>query len=200
MSSSPFRNRSFASRSAVAASRFAQLMVVSAALVTGGLAMGGCPGSLENPERFTGGGGPGGAGACPDIETELFPQRCTDGTNCHTADFEAAGLDLESPGIGERIVNAPAVGADCMGMPMADPNDPTGSIIYNVLTDDSCSPFGQMPFGGDPLSQAEIDCVEEWITTLEGGNPTTPSSGMGGGGMGGMGGAGGMGMGGAGGM
>ena len=59
MSSSPFRNRSFASRSAVAASRFAQLMVVSAALVTGGLAMGGCPGSLENPERFTGGGGEG---------------------------------------------------------------------------------------------------------------------------------------------
>ena len=195
MSSSPFRYRSFATRSATAASRLAQLMVITAGLVTGGLAMGGCPGSLENPERFTGGGGPGGAGACPDIEAELFPQKCTDGTNCHTADFEAAGLDLETPGIGDRIVGAPATATGCMGMPMADPSDPTGSIIYNVLTDESCSTFGQMPFGADPLSQAEIDCVEEWITTLEGGGTTT-STGMGGAGMGG---AGGMGMGGAGG-
>ena len=199
MPSSPFRFRTSSFRSATAVPQLAKVMVATASMITAGLTLGGCPGSLENPERFTGGGGPGGNGACPDIEAELFPQKCTDGTNCHTADFEAAGLDLETPGIGDRIVSAPATAAGCMGMPMADPNDPTGSIIYNVLTDDSCSSFGQMPFGADPLSQAEIDCVEQWITTLEGGNPTTTSSGMGGGGMG-MGGAGGMGMGGAGGM
>lgn len=180
-------------------SRVARLFVGLVGLTAAGLAMGGCPGSLEDPSRFTGGSSPGGAGACPDIETELFPQTCTDGQGpCHSAADAVGGIDLESPGMADRLAGQTG-STSCGNAPLLDPDNPTDSVIYDVLLESSCSAFGQMPFGQDPLTQAQIDCVEQWVAD-QSVSPTTTSTGMGGGGMGGAGGLGGAGgMGGAGG-
>ena len=58
----------------------------------------GCPGELENPERFIDGGIPQ---TCPDITRELFPQRCA-GSICHEGTNPAGGLDLIAPDVEAR--------------------------------------------------------------------------------------------------
>ena len=150
----------------------------------GGLTLGGCPGELENPERF----GDGGTLACFDVVTELFPQRC-DGTGCHRPGEDQ--VDLLSGGVEARLTNAPS--EQCAGKILADPADPEGSVLYVKLA--SAMPCGgvQMPLGGEKLTSDELACVASWIGELSGG------PGPGSGGMGGMAGAGGRGSGGVGG-
>ena len=135
----------------------------------------GCPGEIDNPDVFlTGAGG----GACPDVETEIFVTKCSEQAGCHNADDMAASLDLGSPGVESRIVGVPGT-STCSGEILADPNDAASSLLYTKLTDaPTCGTT--MPFGADPLSDAEIACVEQYIAGL---TPTGP--GAGGGGMGG---------------
>ena len=157
----------------------------------GAMVLGGCPGSLDDPNQFTGlGGGTPTGGSC-DVEGD-FVASC-DGSSCHGPDFMAGGFDLVSPGVAARVAGTATQGTSCMGL-LADPSNPTASAIYVVLTDMSCTPFGTMPQNGEPFSQAQIDCVEQWIAGLSGGNPTgggmmgTGGMGTGGMGTGGMGG------------
>lgn len=148
------------------------------------LVLAGCPGTLENPERFkTKGAGGGGDGSCPDIPA-LFAERCA-GSGCHGATMPQLGLDLASPGVGARVAGQPAVG--CTGL-LADPANPEQSILYRKLTDaPPCG--GRMPSIGEPLTPDEMECVREWIASLG-----AASGGSGGsGGASGAGGAGGTG-------
>jgi hypothetical protein len=166
-----------------------------AMLLFGGIAsLAGCPGTLENPERFKTDGG-----ACPDVPTVTFANKCaTDG--CHVTPVLAGNLDLAAAGLEARVAG---VQGSCNTDLLADPANPQDSLLYTKL--DSAPPCGsKMPLVGT-LEESEKQCILEWIGTLT--NPTTTSSsggGMGGGGgagggAGGMGGAGGAG-GGAGGM
>ncbi|MCA9620508.1 MAG: hypothetical protein KC731_15910 [Myxococcales bacterium] len=166
-----------------------QLFPLAVLACAGASLVAGCPGKLENPERFAGGAGPG---ECPDIE-ELFVESCGN-SGCHDAATASAGLDLVSAGVASRLTNQLATGAGCGSAPLADPDNPTDSVVYNVLTDDFCS-TNQMPWLAEPLTADVLKCVEEYIAGLPPGNPTG-GGGMGSGGMG----TGGMGMGGAGGM
>ncbi len=154
----------------------------------------GCPGSLDDPSKFTGPDGGTTTGDC-DVEGDLFPSRCGDSA-CHDPDGPAGSIDLVSPGIGERVAGVAAISGCAPGI-LADPANPTDSVIYVVLTPDSCTPFGQMPQNGTPFTDAELACVEQWIASLEPGGSTSSSGGMGGtpstGGMGGAGGIGGAG-------
>lgn len=94
-----------------------------------------------------------------DVEADLFHERCIDGP-CHGAvQFPAAGLDLETPGVGERIVGAPSNG--CRRAVLVEPGDETGGVFMDKLTDDP--PCGlQMPLGKRKLSESEFECVREW--------------------------------------
>jgi hypothetical protein len=58
-------------------------------------------------------------------------------------------------------------GTVCNGYgPLIDPANPEDSVLVLKLTGEAeCG--GQMPQGADPLSQADIDCVVEWIGGLE---------------------------------
>ncbi len=117
----------------------------------------GCPGELENPERFLDGGIPQ---SCPDIPSELFVQRCA-GSICHEGANAAAGLDLISPNVENRLVDVP--GRDCNGL-LADPVLPETSLLYLKLLPlpDCGSP---MPIGKPALNGFELECVREWIAT-----------------------------------
>lgn len=143
----------------------------------------GCPGSLDDPDKFTGPDGGTTTGDC-DVEGDLFPTRCGDSA-CHDADAPAGTIDLVSPGIGERMAGVAAVSSCAPGI-LADPDNPTDSVLYVVLTPDTCTVFGQMPQNGTPFTDAELACVEQWIASLTPGTTTSSGGGMGGMGVGGM--------------
>lgn len=116
----------------------------------------GCVGSLDDPQRFT-----DGTYCPPEIEVEqLFAERCG-GAICHGAGAESAGgLDLESPGLAERLVNVPAEG--CSGWELAVPDDPDSSFLLSKLEGPPPGCGERMPTVGY-LSENEITCVREWI-------------------------------------
>jgi hypothetical protein len=117
----------------------------------------GCPGELENPERFIDGGFPQ---TCPDITTELFVKSCA-GSICHEGANPAAGLDLIAPNVESRLVNI--AGRDCPGL-LVDPVLPEASLLYEKLLPlPACG--SPMPVGKPALNGFELECVREWIAS-----------------------------------
>lgn len=95
-----------------------------------------------------------------DVEL-LFLQRCGGGP-CHEGDNAAAGLDLVIDGLEARVSLVPAL--QCGGL-LADPSDPTNSVIYQkILPRPTCG--GPMPVTGEKLTEAEAKCVRDWISGL----------------------------------
>jgi hypothetical protein len=121
------------------------------------LLLSGCPGSLENPDRFT-----QGQLACPveiDVEVDIFQMKCSD-AGCHGATQPASGLDLVTPGVAERMLGKMAVG--CPGRLLIDAERQSDSVLLDRLS--AMPECGlRMPLGRTPLSDDELDCVEEWV-------------------------------------
>lgn len=92
----------------------------------------------------------------------LFEERCG-GDTCHGGgDSSAAGLDLISAGVEERVSGA--TGQSCGGI-VADPANPENSLLYEKIADEpECG--ARMPLVGEPLSEDEITCVRDWISGL----------------------------------
>ena len=128
------------------------LLFLAPLLATAVLA--GCPGVLEDPDRFL----DGAPFVCPDVTGELFVQRCG-GSICHAGSSPAAGLDLVEPGVAERLVNQ--MGRDCPGI-LVDPIDPEGSLLYDKLTPDTAC-GSPMPLGRPMFTAEELECVRDWI-------------------------------------
>jgi hypothetical protein len=93
---------------------------------------------------------------------KLFEQRCG-GNICHSkGDSTAAGLDLTSPGVEQRVSGA--AGNGCVGM-LADPANPEASLLYTkVLDAPTCGT--RMPLTGEPLTEDELTCMRDWISGL----------------------------------
>jgi len=134
----------------------------------------GCPGTLEDPARFIdldgGNTGPSSSGAgsggssgsssnnCPDVPTAVFETNCTT-AGCHTSATKVQGLDLQSPGVAQRLVGVMAT--EGQGL-LIDPSSPSSSVVYTKLT--AMPPFGaRMPLGS-MLDDATVACVLAWIT------------------------------------
>jgi hypothetical protein len=92
---------------------------------------------------------------------ELFVQRC-DGETCHGGGTSsAAGLDLVSPGVEDRVSGVS--GTDCNGV-LADLSNPSASLLYTKVTEPVCGVL--MPIGREPLDEDELTCMEQWISGL----------------------------------
>ncbi len=154
---------------------------VSALLASGvalsALLLAGCPGTLDDKERFLVDAGSAGnaeaapaveagaeAGAGPDtgpcgnVETRIFVPSCG-GTGCHGATGPQQDLDLVSPGIAARVVGVPGTG--CIST-LADPANPEASLIYQKLS--PTPPCGSpMPLARPALSDEDVACVLAWI-------------------------------------
>lgn len=129
-----------------------------------------CAGSLADPERFAyldggdDGGGvvSGGDGGCDPVAT-IFVPSCATGA-CHTAQTQQANLDLQSPGLPQRLVEKPASGGPGF---LIDSLDPSKSVLYLKVT--SSPPFNfQMPLGAPPLSSDEVACIRTWVAAAVG--------------------------------
>jgi hypothetical protein len=164
-------------------------LFVSAAAATFCLFLGGCPGKLRDPGRFTDAGvdGGGGGAMCPDVPTEILAMKCA-GSSCHSGAMPALKLDLVSPGVAARVVGVMAT--ECKGA-LVDPAAPESSILYQKIAGTMCG--SRMPLG-TPLDDAEIACVKEWMSAQAPSGSTSAGTGTG---TSGAGGAGGMGAGGA---
>ena len=111
----------------------------------------------------TWGCGSGGGGTKTDCDLpKLFEERCG-GAACHEGGNPASGLDLVAPGVGDRVANV--AGTGCSGL-LADPSNPTGSVIYTKV--ETLQPVcgAGMPIGREPLDEAELTCLRDWISGL----------------------------------
>jgi hypothetical protein len=92
---------------------------------------------------------------------ELFVQRCN-GEICHgSGASSAAGLDLISPAVEDRVSGA--TGTTCNGL-LADLSNPRASLLYTKVTEPVCGV--RMPIGSDALDEHELTCMEHWIAGL----------------------------------
>jgi hypothetical protein len=81
-------------------------------------------------------------------------------------------LSISALGDGHQLVNAPAQGSVCVGSSsrppvIIDPSNPTSSLLYAKLQPQP--PCGsQMPYARPPLSDANQQCILDWIDTVPG--------------------------------
>jgi hypothetical protein len=112
----------------------------------------GCPGSLQDPARFT--------VSCDDVPTTILVPRCAT-SGCHDATTKAASLDLSGADVGARMINRAATGGPGL---LIDAGNPDGSVLVRKLT--PTPPFGAQQPPGAPLDPATIDCIRRWVRTV----------------------------------
>lgn len=95
------------------------------------------------------------------METDILAATCGVGA-CHAGDDPAAGLDLASGDPAAALSGVPAT--YCADKILLVPGRPDRSYLVEKLTGPECGE--QMPRDGDPLSEAEIDCVRAWIAEM----------------------------------
>jgi hypothetical protein len=119
----------------------------------------GCPGELENPERFAN------LPACRggiDVE-RLFRERCSDAA-CHGACPSLDhGLDLLSPNLADRVVGVPS--RVCDGLLLVDPDVPENSFLFGKLISPPAGCGNRMPLTGS-LTTTELSCIQSYIEHL----------------------------------
>jgi hypothetical protein len=112
-----------------------------------------------------GSGGAAGAGGGGEVCNgfAVLQASCND-TNCHGAGSNLGNF-AESEEAARSFIGEE--GAVCGGQgALFDPENPEDSVVVLKLSDEA--PCGQpMPLNRDPLEQADIDCLVEWIGSLE---------------------------------
>jgi hypothetical protein len=100
---------------------------------------------------------------CPDGDdtpAAILARGCT-GFGCHGSDTPAAGLDLASPGVADRLRDH----AGGCGGKIIDPRAPATSLILTKLDrDPACGE--PMPLGGPPLAAAARGCLATWVDAV----------------------------------
>ncbi len=161
------------------------LLVVSATALTG------CPVAADlegDPYRFDlADAGPRGSGLSCNINAVL--KKSCFGIGCHGSDTPAAMLDMESSGVSSRLVDVEASHADILdgttanciaGEKRIDTMDLEDSVVIKKITGkQSCG--SKMPVAPRTLSDADKQCVCEWVYSLAGAMPggTNYCTGMG---------------------
>lgn len=94
------------------------------------------------------------------IQTEVFTPTCAV-AGCHAASTGEAGLVLEAGrSYGELVGRASTQNA---ALDRVQPGDPERSYLIRKLRGDSSITGERMPFGGPPLTAAQIDGIAAWI-------------------------------------
>jgi hypothetical protein len=102
-----------------------------------------------------------GASACTFTQT-VIPTKCGI-PGCHAGGFPP---ELSSDAQTAMVINEP-MGAACPGDPTAkyliNSAAPVAGILIDRITGTLCGATTQMPFGGTPLTQAEVDCIKSYF-------------------------------------
>ncbi len=123
----------------------------------------GCPGVLEDPDRFL----TTIEGCAVDPVEDILGSGSCAGNSCHNASDQAAGLDLASEDIESRLVDV--VSLSCNDRPFIDSSDINNSALLLKIEGATPADCGSpMPLVGS-LSSSEQQCLRAWIETLVGG-------------------------------
>lgn len=118
----------------------------------------GCAPGLSDPSRFEG------DEVCDfDVQEELLIPRCAT-SGCHGAYQPAAGLEVVTGGLAERLMRTEAT--TCVGRPLIDRENPSASyLLARVGHAPRCgdAPVDRMPLVGEPLTEREITCLTQWV-------------------------------------
>lgn len=110
-----------------------------------------------------GGAGTGGTGAPTCDGFAILATNCGS-SGCH-GEGSNLGTFAASEADARDYIGAPG-SVSCIGQGLViDTDDPAASLMMMKLSDDP--PCGQpMPGNGQLLAQADIDCIEDWISGL----------------------------------
>ena len=125
------------------------------------------------------------AGLAPDADVSPPPPSCAVNDvferngcfGCHgeNADLNGGGVHLTPERLEESLVGVASKSPGCAEHALVDVENPAASILVHSLAPDrhvgelseACRPM-PMPLGGAvTLSDDDVDCVEQWIETLE---------------------------------
>lgn len=95
----------------------------------------------------------------------IFEQKTCGRTGCHGGASPAEGLELWSEAKAESELLNVASG-QCADKKLVLPGDSTQSYLVNKLTGSGMCSGSQMPKGGTPLNNAQLDTVRAWINGL----------------------------------
>ncbi|MBO6940281.1 MAG: hypothetical protein JJ863_35235 [Deltaproteobacteria bacterium] len=130
----------------------------------------GCPGKLDDPDQYP----EQPLDLCLlDIDVPaLLRARCGN-EDCHGSTSPAAQLDLNSPGIFERMENASAT--QCEDRVRIDPLDPNNSFLMEKIRGTQPPTCGQTMPPFTVLTTYEVGCIQLWLfektVGLDGGPP-----------------------------
>ncbi len=94
------------------------------------------------------------------IQTTIFNTSCAL-SGCHTGTFPPQGLNLSE---GQAYANLVGVTSqEDPSLKRVEPGDPDRSYLYLKIIGAAGIRGGRMPLGRDPLSDAQIDLIRQWI-------------------------------------
>jgi len=97
----------------------------------------------------------------------LLAQNCG-GNVCHGSEEPAAGLDLVSAGVEERLIGVPGSVA-CAEQILIEPEFPDNSLLIEKVSAEAPSCGRPMPPGGPPLTDAQLECLRTFALEATGG-------------------------------
>jgi hypothetical protein len=100
------------------------------------------------------------------VQAQVFSPSCAL-TDCHTGPDPEQGMDLSSGQALANLINIPA--DENNNYMRVSPGNAADSYIYMKLTDDLRILGDPMPLDDDPLSDARLRLIENWIE--QGANP-----------------------------
>ncbi len=113
------------------------------------LALAGCPGRLDDPEKFE-------PGCHLNTETDILVPKCGL-SGCHDAITKQNMLDLASPGISTRLKG--------MSSGICEAPEPLTKLMLSKISPmPSCGV--QMPFAGGTLDGGEIECLTDYLDAI----------------------------------
>jgi len=98
------------------------------------------------------------------IQRTIFDQNCLS-SGCHNPQSQAGALNLSTGASYNALVNVvpqnPA--ASSAGMLRVQPDVPQNSFLLTKITMPGAGEGSRMPLGNNPLSQEDIDSIQQWI-------------------------------------
>jgi hypothetical protein len=105
------------------------------------------------------------ATAACDAVGMVFQPKCVSG--CHSPGGLWPAIDLSSDATATQVVGAAQTykcAAD-MTDKIVNASAPLAGSFFLYISGQTCGATTQMPFGGTPLSQTEIDCIKAYFTS-----------------------------------
>ncbi|MEL6344609.1 MAG: hypothetical protein AAFV53_15950, partial [Myxococcota bacterium] len=96
--------------------------------------------------------------------------------SCHSdsPDLTGGGVDLMSGDLALRLIGHPSQNPTCPDEVLIDIEEPGASMLLRTIAPDRYAGFGDpscvpspMPLTGEPVSDADVACIEDWISDLE---------------------------------